>query len=123
MRRPASLLALLAALAVAPSARGAPLVVASTPPRATLVCEGRVVGVTPVSLPRRDLPGCTLHHPRALPLWFDPALVEGPAVRFELPQLAAPSLPEAPARAPLARVAPRRPRGRGAPIVFLMEVQ
>lgn len=109
-----------------------PLLVRSTPPRATLVCEGRVVGVTPVTLPRREVSGCTLDHRDALPVWFEPATAEGPSIVVELPRLAARGpdgppadamlLPEAHSFAPMEPArAPRRAHRSAPAAVLLME--
>ena len=132
MSRAALAFPLLAGVFASVPALATPLLVGSTPPHATLVCEGRVVGVTPVTLPRREVSGCSLDHRDALPVWFEPATVTGPSIVVELPRLAARAagdppadallLPEAHSFAPMATSrAPRRARRPAPAAVLLME--
>jgi hypothetical protein len=61
--------------------------VESSPSHATVVCENRVVGITPVRVSRGVHGGCSIHHAASLPIWFDPMDVFGQAITFDLPQL------------------------------------
>lgn len=65
----------------------------SEPPRATVLCDGVVVGVSPTRVARHGHGGCSLHHDDRLPVWFDPATVRGDVASFELPRLAPLSTP------------------------------
>lgn len=81
--RPSSAAAL-AALALPLPALGQAVVVRTTPPRATLVCDGRVVGVTPVAFDPARVRTCTLFARGHANLAFDPASVTGAIATYRL---------------------------------------
>jgi hypothetical protein len=58
------------------------------PSHATVVCKGRVVGISPVLVSRGVHGGCSIYHTASLPIWFDPTDVFGQAITLDLPQRA-----------------------------------
>ena len=81
MRSP---LAALIALALPLPALGQQVIVRTDPPRATLVCDGRVVGVTPVAFDPSRVRTCTLFARGHANLAFDPAELTGAIASYRL---------------------------------------
>lgn len=124
-------------LAAPLSAWGQGVLIRTDPPRATLVCDGRVVGITPVALLPSAISTCTLFAQGHANLAFDPRELVGAIASFRLAAVApTPDLPcgaidprtglvrvcgESPA-APAARVDPPRECGQINPATGLMVV-
>lgn len=81
--RPPSAVAL-AALALPLPALGQQVIVRTDPPRATLVCDGRVVGVTPVAFDPSRVRTCTLFARGHANLAVDPAALTGVIASYRL---------------------------------------
>jgi hypothetical protein len=78
------LVAALAAVLLPLPALGQQVIVRTDPPRATLVCDGRVVGITPVAFDPTSVRTCTLFARGHANLTVDPSALTGVIASYRL---------------------------------------